>query len=64
MSTIKIKSFYFSESKNFLVFVTNIIEGYVYYNLVNMLEYGTQHITIEEFIKKYERVGWVENIET
>jgi len=64
MSTIKIKSFYFSESKNFLVFVTNIIEGYVYYNLVNMLEYGTQHITIEEFIKNYERVGWVENIET
>ena len=29
-------------------------------NLVNMLEYDTQHITIEEFIKNYERVGWVE----
>lgn len=60
IDSIKIKSFYYSESKTFLVFVNNIIEGYVYYNLVNMLEYDTQHITIEEFIKNYERVSWVE----
>lgn len=60
MSTIKIKSFYFSESRNFLVFVENIRENWVYYRLVNILDYGTQHITIEEFAENYKRVGWVE----
>jgi len=57
---IQINSFYYSESLNWFVFVVAIREDWVYYKHPNVFDIGTQHMKIDEFCEKFERVAFLE----
>jgi hypothetical protein len=57
---IQLNSFYYSESLNWFVFVVGIQEDWVYYKHPNGFDIGTQHMIIDEFYEKFEKVAFLE----
>ena len=58
--TIKINSFYYSSEENHLIFVLKVDEGCVHYQFCNLWDMYTIYMNINEFLKYYKRVGWLE----
>jgi hypothetical protein len=56
MNNIVLKSFYYSESLNCFVFTLNIIDDYVYYNIVNNSERNKQHMQKKTFLEEFKRI--------
>ena len=56
MNNIVLKSFYYSESLNCFVFTLNIIDDYVYYNIVNNSERSKQHMQKKTFLEEFKRI--------
>jgi len=56
MNKIVLKSFYYSESLNCFVFTLNIIDDYVYYNIVNNSERNKQHMQKKTFLEEFKRI--------
>jgi hypothetical protein len=57
---IQINSFYYCQSHNWFVIVVAIQEDWVYYKHPNCFDIGTQHMIIDEFYKKFERVAFIQ----
>lgn len=57
---IQINSFYYSQSDNWFVFVAAIRNDWVYYKLPNAFDDYFQHMKIDEFYEKFERVAFLE----
>lgn len=57
---IQPNSFYYSQSENWFVFVVVIRADWVYYTSPNLFDLGTQHMKINEFSQKFERVAFIQ----
>ena len=47
---------HYSESLNYFVFTLNIIDDYVYYNIVNNSERNKQHMQKKTFLEEFKRI--------
>lgn len=57
---IQLNSFYFSQSKSWLVFVVAIRKDWVYYTYPNLFDGMEHHMKINEFSQKFEKVAFIQ----
>lgn len=57
---IQLNSFYYNPSLNWFVFVAAIKNDWVYYKFPNAFDDYFQHMKIDEFYKKFEKVAFIQ----